>query len=314
MRTAATALVLVAALLTSACGSSATPDSAPSSAAAGGRPTVVAAFAPLAAVASAVGGTAVDVATLTPPGAEPHDLELSAAQVAQIAEADLVLYVKGFQPAVDEAVAQHAGDRAIDVSAGLALRAADDHGDPAHSEDTHSDDHADDHGATDPHVWLDPRNMAAMGTTIAERLTTIAPQSDASANAQAFAAAMTTLDADYRAALAECATRTMIVSHEAFGYLADAYGLEQVGLSGITPEAEPSPARLAAVADVVRSSGATTIYSETLMDPRVAQTLADEVGVQTAVLDPIEGIPAGATYEQLMRSNLAALVAGQRCA
>ena len=291
------------------CGAPADSGSASPSTSAGGTPTVVAAFAPLAAAASAVGGTAVDVATLTPPGAEPHDLELSATQVAQIAEADLVLYVKGFQPAVDEAVAQHAGDRAIDVSAGLTLRAADDHG------DAHGDEHSDaDHGATDPHVWLDPRNMATIGSTIAERLASIAPQSDAAARAQAFSDAMTTLDADYRTALADCASRTMIVSHEAFGYLADAYGLEQVGIAGITPEAEPSPARLAAVADVVRSSGATTIYSETLMDPRIAQTLADEVGVQTAVLDPIEGIPAGSTYEQLMRSNLATLVAGQRCA
>ena len=310
-RLAIAAPLLTLVLLTAACGTGADPGSAPDAGSGtGARPAVVAAFAPLAAVASAVAGPAVDVATLTPPGAEPHDLELSAAQVAQISEADLVLYVKGFQPAVDEAVEQHAADRAIDVSAGLTLRAADDHADEAHGADTH----ADDHGATDPHVWLDPRNMAAIGRTVADRLATLAPQSDAAARAEAFGTSMTALDADYRAALADCASRTMIVSHEAFGYLADAYGLEQVGIAGITPEAEPSPARLAAVADVVRSSGATTIYSETLMDPRVAQTLADEVGVRTAVLDPIEGIAEGSTYEQLMRANLATLIEGQRCA
>lgn len=302
-------VVLAFALLAAGCGAPGSGSSDPASSSGSGstRPSVVAAFAPLATVASAVGGSAVDVATLTPPGAEPHDLELSAAQVAQISEADLVLYVKGFQPAVDEAIAQHAADHAIDVSAGLTLRAAD-HGDHG---DTHSDTAQ---GATDPHVWLDPRNMATIGGAVAERLASIAPDAGAAANAQAFASAMDALDADYRAGLADCASRTMVVSHEAFGYLADAYGLEQVGISGITPEAEPSPARLAAVADVVRTSGATTIYSETLMDPRVAQTLADEVGVQTAVLDPIEGIPSGSTYEDLMRANLATLITGQRCA
>ena len=257
------------------------------------RVSVVAAFYPLQYAAESVGGGAVDVTSLTPPGVEPHDLELSAQQVAAIADADLVLYVRGFQPAVDEAVDQQAADRAIDVSAGLPLL------------------------ADDPHVWLDPANMAAIGTTIADRLGTIAPQSSAAigSSAAAFTQDMSDLDAEYTAALQDCRIRDLVVSHEAFGYLADAYGFTQVGISGLSPEAEPSPARLKEVADLVRSDGITTIYYETLVDPKVAQTVASETGASVAVLDPLEGLVEGSTgdYASIMRTNLATLAAGQDC-
>lgn len=295
-RFAPLAITLTAALALSACGGGAST-SPTATQAADSRPRVVAAFAPLAEVARATGGDAVNVTELTPPGVEPHDLELSATQVADISAADLVLYVKGFQPAVDEAVAQHAADRAIDVSEGLTLRT--------------------DGGAQDPHVWLDPRNMATIADGVAARLTSSIDDADAqaaiAANSEAFDASMQSLDADFRKGLASCRTKTMVVSHDAFGYLADAYGLTQIGIAGLSPEAEPSPARLAEVADIVRSNGVKTVYSETLVDPKVAQTLADEAGVATAVLDPIEGIPAGSSYDSIMRANLAALVEGQGC-
>jgi zinc transport system substrate-binding protein len=258
-----------------------------------GRPSVVAAFYPLAYAAQQVGGDAVQVASLTPPGLEPHDLELSAAQVAQIAAADVVLYVRGFQPAVDEAVDQQAADRAIDVSAGLDLIPG------------------------DPHVWLDPANMAAIGSTIAARLAELDP-TDATAVAgrdEAFTAAMTALGAQYASGLATCASHDLVVSHEAFGYLARAYGLTQVGISGLSPDAEPSPARMKEVADLVRSNGISTVYYETLVDPKVAQTVADETGAAAAVLDPIEGLRPDATgdYASIMATNLATLEAGQGC-
>lgn len=304
-------LVMATALLTAACGSQTDAGPAPSgSPAANARPTVVAAFAPLATVATEIGGSAVDVTLLTPPGAEPHDLELSAAQVAQISEADLVLYVKGFQPAVDEAVAQHAADHAIDVSERLDLRTADDHGHEHEGES--ADEHAHESG-TDPHVWLSPRNMEAIGSVVADRLATLVPGADIDANRQAFASQMSDLDTAFRDGLKDCKSRIIVVSHEAFGYMADAYGLEQVGISGLAPEAEPSPARLAAVAEVVRNNKVGTIYTERLVDPKVAKTLADEVGVTTAVLDPIEGIPQSSTYDSIMRQNLAALRSGQAC-
>lgn len=260
-------------------------------------PHVVAAFYPLQYAAQQVGGSGVDVTNLTQPGVEPHDLELSAQQVGEIANADLVLYVKGFQPAVDEAIAQQAPDRAIDVSAELSRLTLD--------------------GAADPHVWLDPANMSAIGTAIAERLAEISPEHAAAyaKNSSALTSAMTTLSTDYSTALANCRTRTMVVSHDAFGYLAKAFGLTQVGISGLSPEAEPSPARIREVADVVAKQNVTTIYYETLVDPKVAQTIADETGATAQKLDPLEGLQPGSTadYASVMRENLTTLAKGQGC-
>ena len=299
-----------AALVLSACGGGSTADGA-APGADQGTASVVAAFYPLEYAARQVGGDAASVTSLTPPGVEPHDLELSAAQVAEIASADLVLYIKGFQPAVDEAVEQQAADRAIDVSAGLTLLAGE-----AHS-DEEGEAHSDEEGGTDPHVWLNPANMATIGTVIAERIAELVPDAAGTVegNSTAFAQAMADLDAQYSEGLAQCASLDLVVSHEAFGYLADAYDFTQIGISGLSPEAEPSPARIREVADLVRANDVSTIYYETLVDPKVAQTLADETGVKTAVLDPLEGLVDGSDsdYASVMKDNLATLIAGQSC-
>jgi zinc transport system substrate-binding protein len=308
-----------ASLLLAACATSmVSPASGPSGSAPAGspasaaavRPTIVAAFYPLEYAARAIGGDAVDVVGLTPPGGEPHDLELSAAQVAQIASADLVLYVKGYQPAVDEAVAQQAADHSLDVSAGLTLL-------PADHADGHEEEHAGEEGATDPHVWLNPLNMAGIGTAITERLSSSAPDGSAAfaANNERLGAEMASLNEQFTAGLASCRSRIMVVSHEAFAYLGSAYGFTQVGISGLSPDAEPSPARMRDVADLVTREGVTTIYYETLVDPKVAKTLADETGATSAVLDPIEGLVAGSaeSYPTIMASNLATLRTGQGC-
>ena len=258
---------------------------------------VVAAFYPLQYAASKVGGSAVSVTNLTAPGVEPHDLELSAAQVAEIASADLVLYVKGFQPAVDDAVAQQAADKSIDVTANLALL----------------------NGAegSDPHVWLDPANMSAIGKTIATRLASIDPsaKSTFTSGSIALTSAMTSLSREFKTALGSCASKNLVVSHDAFGYLAKAFGFTQVGISGLNPEAEPSPARMRDVANVVRDNKVSTIYYETLVDPKVAETLATETGAKAAKLDPLEGLIAGATgdYVSVMKQNMATLKVGQQC-
>lgn len=285
MRLSIPAGLLLTAVGLAACGST---DTAAGPAA---EPTIVAAFAPLAYAAQQVAGDAVRVVDLTPPGVEPHDLELTASQVAEIADASLVVSVPGFQPAVDDAVAQQAADRSIDATDGVALL------------------------GNDPHVWLDPASMATLGQAIAERLAADDPAQadDYRSRANDLAVRMQSLSAEFREGLAQCTSRTMVVSHEAFGYLAAANGMTQVGISGLSPEAEPSPARMAEVADVVREHGISTIYYETLVDPKVAQTIADETGATTAVLDPIEGLAEGTTYEEVMRANLATLRAGQQC-
>lgn len=260
-------------------------------------PKVVAAFYPLQYAAEQVGGTNVTVANLTQPGVEPHDLELSAAQVAQISQADLVLYVKGFQPAVDDAVAQQAADRSIDVTSALQL--------------------LDGSEGADPHVWLDPANMSKIGAAIAERLATIEPDKAASfaKNSSALATSMNALTTEFTKGLASCKTKSLVVSHDAFGYLANAFGFTQVGISGLNPEAEPSPARMREVADVIKTNNVSTIYYETLVDPKVAQTIADETGAAAVMLDPLEGLAPNATgdYVSVMKANLATLKKGQEC-
>ncbi len=274
-------------------------------------PTVVAAFYPLAYAAEQVGGDQIDVIDLTPPGAEPHDLELSPSQVAQIAEADLVLYIPGFQPAIDEAIDQVAADHALDVTAQIPLLPTEDHADDG-------DDHADENLTGDPHVWLNPLNMSIIGTEIRDRLVMIdATAADTyTSGSTDLSASMDALNAEWLQGTASCRSRDLVVSHEAFAYLAAQYNFVQVGIAGIAPETEPSPARLAEIADFVRVNGVTTIYYETLVDPKVAQTVAAETGATTAVLDPIEGLAEGSTqdYVTLMQANLAAVQAGQGCA
>lgn len=286
---AATALALVLA----ACGGSSSAGSGE-----GGPLRVAASFYPLQWVTAQVAGEHAEVSSLTPPGAEPHDLELGPRQVATIGEADLVVYLDGFQPAVDEAVAQEAGDSALDVT------------DPADLVETG--------GTVDPHFWLDPTRLADVADAVGQRLGEVDP-----AHAAAFTdgaaevrAELEALDAELAEGLAGCAGTDLVTSHTAFGYLAARYDMEQVGITGLSPESEPSPKALAEVADFVADNDVRTIYSETLVSPEVARTLARETGVRTAVLDPLEGLSSessGEDYLSVMRANVAVLQDGQAC-
>ena len=250
---------------------------------------VVAAFYPLAYAAEQVGGSAVTVENLTPAGAEPHDLELTPREVGDVLRADLLLYLgAGFQPAVEKAVRgrkgrslQFLGTRgsSIRVDAGT--------------------------GSVDPHVWLDPRRyeviVREIGAALGRRRA-----------AAGFVARLGRLDGDYRRGLAHCTRREVVTSHAAFGYLALRYGLRQVPLEGLTPEAEPSAKAVQRLVGEVRRTHATTVFFETLVSPKLAQTVARAAGARTAVLNPIEGltkdeIARGEDYSTVMRANLRSL-------
>jgi zinc transport system substrate-binding protein len=270
---------------------------------------LVASFYPLQWVTQQVAGPGVTVDSLTKPGAEPHDLELSPRDVAKVSDADLIVYLKGFQPAVDAVVGKEAGARGYDVSpvANLNLKYTPIEGGRRQSE-----------GATDPHFWLDPSRLRAVVAAVAARLAKLDPGNAATyrANAAALQGKLTALDGDFKAGLADCANKDLVTSHNAFGYLGQRYGLVQVGITGLTPEAEPKPADLAAVADFVRKNHVRTIYYETLVSPAVARAVAAETGATSAVLDPIEGLNSksqGKDYLQVMRSNLASIRKGQPC-
>lgn len=288
-----------------------------------GQVRVVASFYPLEFAAQQVGGDHLSVVSLTKPGVEPHDLELTAKAVGRIAGAELVVYAKGFQPAVDTAVDQEGAGHALDVApvANLDRLAApedDGHGDPG---PTHAADQdaADSGAAMDPHFWLDPERYARVAAAIGDRLAQVDPghAAEYSANAKAFGARLAALDGDLRAGLASCANTELVTSHAAFGYLSERYGLTQVPIAGLSPDAEPSAAKLAGVADFVRRNHVTTIYTETLGEPAFADTISRSTGAQLAVLDPIEGLTpqsSGQDYFEIMRSNLSVLRAGQGCA
>jgi len=278
----------------------------------GGAPIrVTTGFYPLTYVVTEVGGHQVEVTTLTKPGAEPHELELTPQDVAGLSAAGLVVTLGGFQPAVDTAVQQQAADRSLDVAAaaGLDLEA------PAAQDGEHTDA---DHQGKDPHFWLDPVRYAAVGRAVADRLASLDPAhaADYQAGAGTFAARMTELDAAYRQGLASCASTTLVTSHAAFGYLAARYHLTQVPIAGLSPEQEPSARKLAEVSAIVKQTGVKTIYAETLVDRQFAETVATSTGATLAVLDPIEGITsatAGSDYREVMRSNLASLRTGMGC-
>lgn len=289
--------------------------------------TVLASFYPLQYVAQQIGGDLVTVDNLTPPAAEPHDLELSPAQVRELGTADLVVYLSGFQNAVDEAVEARAPEHVVDAAAAAELvehaGVEDEHAEEGeeHAGETEEEhaEHAEE-GAADPHFWLDPSRLAAVGKVVADELAATDPEhaDEYAAGAQRLGQQLDELDQEFADGLAACQGAALVTSHAAFGYLADRYALEQVGISGLDPEAEPSPARLREIGDLVEERGIKTLYSETLVSPKVTETLASDLGVNTAVLDPLEGLSEDATaagddYVSVMQANLAALEEGLVC-
>ncbi|MGC4863907.1 metal ABC transporter substrate-binding protein [Micromonospora sp. DT53] len=277
------------------------------------RVDVVAAFYPLQFLAERIGGDAVRVTNLAKPGAEPHDLELNPSQVGEVSDAELIVYLKGFQPAVDDAVAQNGGDRAFDVTSVQPLLDASAGGHDHEGEEGHTEES----GGKDPHVWLDPTRLAGIGDQLAQRLGKADPghAADYTARAAALRADLTTLDGEFKHGLATCQRREIVTSHAAFGYLADRYQLDQVGITGLSPDVEPSPQRLAHVIEEAKEHQATTIFFETLVSPKVAETIAGQVGAKTAVLDPIEGLAADSNgdYLSVMRTNLQTLQTALSC-
>jgi zinc transport system substrate-binding protein len=274
---------------------------------------VVAGFYPLQYVAEQIGGGQITVTSLTQPGVEPHDLELSPRQVASVADADLVVYLGGFQPAVDQATHQEAANRSFDVANTVRLR-------PAVAVDALPGDETDDataEGDMDPHIWLDPTRLATVSDALARRLAAIDPTNGAlyERRAAALHAQLSTLDKQYQKGLSNCQRHDIVVSHAAFGYLAERYHLHQIAITGISPDTEPNPGRMADVAAQARAAKATTIFFETLVSPKVAQAVASEIGAGTAVLDPIEGLAPGSTqtYLTVMRQNLATLETALGC-
>jgi zinc transport system substrate-binding protein len=277
---------------------------------------VVASFYPLEYVAERVAGERAEVTGLTTPGGEPHDLELTVAQTAELAGADLLVTLSGFQPAVDEAVEQSDAEHLVDAAEVADLRTPEELGTDAEHAAEHAEGH--EHGAEDPHFWTDPARLAKVAVEVKRQLVAADPEGAAGyeRNLTALEGDLERLDAELKQGLADCGRDTVVVSHDSFAYFGLRYGLDMHAINGLTPGAEPSPAHLRELSELIESEGVTTVFSESLASPEMAETLADDLGLDTAVLDPVEGLTdqtAGEDYLSLMRSNLAAIQKANDC-
>ena len=357
----------------------------------GGKPRVTTSCYPMDFLVQRVGGEHVEITSLAKPGVDPHGLELSVREVAELEKSDLILQILGYQNALDDAISSRGLEKAaLDVSTVVELlpntgadhdhthdgessddggehdeheghdheghdhgdhdehdheghdhgdhdeHGHEDHDDHAHDEHDHGasdsggDDHDEhdghdheghegheghdhDHGAFDPHMWHDPELMAQVGEAIAERLGTLVPEQK-----QTFTDAATTLRTELEELDTELKTafdgasgsKTFVTSHTAFAYLAHRYNLHQVGISGVDPETEPSPARLLEVEQTVKDEGVSTIFFETTASPKVAESLAQNLGVTAEELDNLETqLSPDADYPAVMRENCEKLVA-----
>jgi zinc transport system substrate-binding protein len=272
---------------------------------------IVAAFYPLQYVAERVAGDHFEVDNLTQAGQEPHDLELKVRQTAELTDARLVVFEHGFQPAVDAAVEENAEGEVVDVADVVDLQPFAEHED---GEEEHGDE---EHGDLDPHFWQDPLLMADLGDEIAARLGDLDSDhaADFTANAAALRADLEQLDGEYTEGLGSCERDTIVVNHDAFGYLTR-YGIHLEPISGLSPGAEPTPADLGDLQALIRRDHITTVFSETLVSPKTADTLASDLGIKADVLDPIEGLTdetKNEDYLSLMRSNLQKLSEANGC-
>lgn len=282
-----------------------------------GRLQVVASLYPLAWLAEQVGGTRVDVTNLVPPGAEPHDIELTPRQVAAMSEADLVVYEPHVAAAVDAGVVAAKPRNALDVTKSVGMLTVAQEA-AAGADKTDSADDTEDHGPYDPHFWLDPSKVASAAKEIASELSTIDPehQQTYQSNLTKVTGELDSLDAEFKNGLATCQRKEFITTHAAFGYLAVRYHLTQIGVAGLSPDEEPSPSRIAEVQRLAKQYGVTTIFSEVLVSPALANTIAGDLKLKTDVLDPIEGITSesrGTDYPSVMRANLTALQKANGC-
>ena len=277
-----------------------------------GKPEVVASFYPLAYVAEEVVGNHAEVVNLTAPGVEPHDVELSPRETAEVSSASVVFHEKGLQPAVDQVISNDRPDHVVDAAEVVDLHEAEEH------EEGHGDEEGHDHQGSDPHFWLDPTLLGEAADAFTKTMSAADPEhaDDFKANNTRLQDDLAKLDEDFRAGLEKCTTRAIVVSHDAFGYLGERYDLEVHAIAGLSPDAEPSARRLGELSDLIREDDITTVFTERLVSPKLADTLASDLGVETAVLDPIEGLSdedADEDYVDLMRENLAALQKAGGC-
>ena len=264
-----------------------------------GKLSVCTSFYPMYDFAVKIGGDKVNIVNMVPAGTEPHDWEPAAADIAELEKAAVFVYNGAGMEHWAEDVLESLQNRdliAVEATKGLSLM-------EGHDEDEDE--------SYDPHVWLDPLNAKKEMENIKNAFAEADPGSKDyyEANYAKYAAEFDTLDKEFKDTLSALPKKEIVVSHEAFGYLCAAYGLSQVGIEGLSPDSEPDPARMAEIIDFAKGHEVKVIFFEELVSPKVAETVANATGAETAVLNPIEGLSdeqlaAGDDYFTVMRQNL----------
>lgn len=290
---------------------------APSQEVQGEKLKVVATFYPLAFLAEEIGGTEVDLTNLVPVGSEPHDFEPSPSQIADLTSANVVLYLgEGFEPWMEDLELELETKEvlAVELNGQLSLLEPEDH-----LEEENEEEH-DDHGAYDPHTWLDPLLMQDLAIQVGKAFAKADPENEAlySANTQALLTELQALHESYAETLSACANDTVLVSHDAMHYLAERYSFKAISVSGLSPDDEPSADRLTELADFAKENKSQYILFETLANPDVAETLAEEAGLLPLSFNPLEGlkkeqVEAGEDYLSIMQENLKNISTGLLC-
>ena len=282
------------------------------------RLTVAASFYPIEEIVRALAGEQVEVLGLTPAGEGAHDLQLTADQLGDLENADVLFYLgDGFQPGIEKVISSlPASVRIVDLLEKVSVR---DIVPQLEGTEGETDGESLESGK-DPHVWLDPANMIIMTTEVQEILTNL-PGTDVDAlktSAAKYTADLTALGTDMDNGLKECESRVIVTSHRAFEYLAARTNLQQVSIAGVNPDAEPSTQSLQAISAFAKANKVSTIFFETLLPADLASTIANEIGAKTDLLDPIEGfsqedLDKGSSYIVAQEANLERLRAGLQC-
>lgn len=278
---------------------------------------IAATFYPFYDLTRAIAGDAASVYSVVPPTTEPHAFEPSPQDIARLQQVNLFvatgLEFEAFEEKLVQSLPQDTP--VIAASEGIVLLEGEEHSHDEHEEEYEEHEEEQDHAGTDPHVWLSPANTQIIAQNIAQGLIVHDPEhaSVYEANAQKLLTQLQELDALYAQSLSTCAKDAIIVTHNAYQYLARDYGFEVISISGLSPESEPTPRQMQELVEEAQLHNISAVFFEELVDPRVAGSIAREIGARTFTINPVAGSVEGKSYMQIMHDNLQELIAGLEC-
>ncbi|WP_058486309.1 metal ABC transporter substrate-binding protein [Defluviitalea phaphyphila] len=270
---------------------------------------------PLYDFAQKIGQDKVEVNLIVPPGAEPHDWEPSAKLIGKIENSDILIYNgAGMEFWIEKIIGSINNSNLTIVNSSENVELLKLNKDNLDHEDTLEDEDEHNHGEYDPHIWLDPLNAIIQSENIKNALIKVDSQNKDfyETNFNELKNKLLALDEKYRSTLSKLPKKEIVVSHAAFGYMANRYGLKQIYISGLSPQAEPTPSQMAEIANIIKEHDIKYIFFETLSNPKLAEVIAEETGAKPLVLNPLgsltqEELDNNKDYFSIMEENLDSL-------